>query len=47
MTTLRDVKHRHIWGPRTGIGRVIALAIAKGWLPAVCVECGKPRRKRA
>ena len=30
----------HVWGPRTGAGRMHALAIAEGWVEVVCVRCG-------
>ncbi len=38
-------KHRHVWGPRTGEGRLHALAAAKNWDDggAVCVMCGRER----
>ena len=32
--------HVHVWGPLKGPGRLTALAVAKGWEEAVCVECG-------
>ena len=35
--------HEHVWGPEKGEGRMHALAIARGWEPAVCVVCGEPR----
>lgn len=36
-------EHEHVWGPQTGEGRLHALAIAHGWYPLVCVECGRPQ----
>ena len=42
-------QHRHAWGPKQGVGRMHALAIAHNWdgAAAVCVSCGKVRDETA